>query len=481
MNRNDWQDRLRNGMENYSEPVPENLWESVSTGVRKVKLRRRRRGRMLGYTMASAFACAMLALVLLRPSASADLAPDSSLLAENSAAESVPDASSMRDNSPASADFSGLGGSDASGASSVPDAHSQTSGLPSSASSAPAVSGDSGSVNSSVSSPASSSTGGSSVVAGTEFSGAASAENEHDSSVYPSVREAGPDSSAEPYVAEAVSLDDGADGSDAALQAEETYGTSLDYDFDMLLAREASGEWTGYSEEKHRRNSPRLALGLNASNILSNASSTAGYGGVFGSSVVRSSLDVNQIDSYSAILLNNNSQEVSTSKSYYQPVSVGVVASMDFGKFFAVESGVNYTCLVSETSSGTAASRYDIRQTLHYVGVPLKFRISFWRPLGFDLYTSLGGELQKCVGGKSMTTYIVDSSPADSFSEKVYDKHLQWSAGAALGVAYRFNGFFGIFVEPGLNYYFDNGSFVETIYRESPLNFNLALGLRFYL
>ena len=39
----------------------------------------------------------------------------------------------------------------------------------------------------------------------------------------------------------------------------------------------------------------------------------------------------------------------------------------------------------------------------------------------------------------------------------------------------------GIYAEPGFSYYFDNGSFVETVYRERPFNFSLSLGLRFNL
>ena len=50
-----------------------------------------------------------------------------------------------------------------------------------------------------------------------------------------------------------------------------------------------------------------------------------------------------------------------------------------------------------------------------------------------------------------------------------------------LSGSYRFNDLVGIYLEPGVSYYFDNGSFVETVYRERPLNFSLGIGLRFNL
>ena len=40
---------------------------------------------------------------------------------------------------------------------------------------------------------------------------------------------------------------------------------------------------------------------------------------------------------------------------------------------------------------------------------------------------------------------------------------------------------FGIYAEPGVVYYFDDGSNVNTIRKEHPFNFNIQLGVRFTL
>jgi len=37
----------------------------------------------------------------------------------------------------------------------------------------------------------------------------------------------------------------------------------------------------------------------------------------------------------------------------------------------------------------------------------------------------------------------------------------------------------GLYAEPGIAYYFDDGSQIETIRKEHPFNFNLQFGLRF--
>ena len=37
----------------------------------------------------------------------------------------------------------------------------------------------------------------------------------------------------------------------------------------------------------------------------------------------------------------------------------------------------------------------------------------------------------------------------------------------------------GVYVEPGVKYYFDNGSMVQNVFKDHPCNFSLQVGLRF--
>ena len=56
---------------------------------------------------------------------------------------------------------------------------------------------------------------------------------------------------------------------------------------------------------------------------------------------------------------------------------------------------------------------------------------------------------------------------------------LQWSVSASAGVQVNFTKQLGLYAEPGIVYYFDDNSGVETIRKEHPFNFNLQVGLRF--
>jgi hypothetical protein len=57
----------------------------------------------------------------------------------------------------------------------------------------------------------------------------------------------------------------------------------------------------------------------------------------------------------------------------------------------------------------------------------------------------------------------------------------QFSLNGAAGAEYRLTDFFCLYAEPGLGYYFKDGSGTPTIYKDHPLNFNLSFGIRFNL
>ena len=58
---------------------------------------------------------------------------------------------------------------------------------------------------------------------------------------------------------------------------------------------------------------------------------------------------------------------------------------------------------------------------------------------------------------------------------------LQVSVNGAAGAEFKFTEGLSLYAEPSLNYYFDNGSSIPTLYQEKPLNFNLNVGIRFNL
>ena len=113
---------------------------------------------------------------------------------------------------------------------------------------------------------------------------------------------------------------------------------------------------------------------------------------------------------------------------------------------------------------------------LHYIGIPVKGNWIFLDTKFLSLYLSAGFALEKSVAGKYERVYLSGDGDNAAWNETV--KPMQWSLLGSVGVQFNATERFGVYVEPGVAHYFDDGSGVQTIRTEKPTNFNLQLGLR---
>lgn len=231
-----------------------------------------------------------------------------------------------------------------------------------------------------------------------------------------------------------------------------------------------------------------LSFGLLASNVAGSRSSASKYAALYGSTVTKqihgfseTRADFPDSQGYAGVMQSNSSNEISSTVKNWQPIQVGVSVAYSFTDRLSIESGLTYSCLVSDLSSGTPSGNYDIRQTLHYIGLPLALRYDFLKIKGFSLYASAGGQMEKCVAGKTRTDYFVDGKKVSSENGRIMVEPLQWSVNAYVGAQYSFNRLVGLYIEPGAAYYFRNSSPVNCIYSERPFNFSFRAGLRFSL
>lgn len=231
-----------------------------------------------------------------------------------------------------------------------------------------------------------------------------------------------------------------------------------------------------------------LSFGLLASNVAGSRSSASKYAALYGSTVTKqihgfseTTADFPDSQGYAGVMQSNSNNEISSTVKNWQPIQVGVSVAYSFTDRLSIESGLTCSCLISDLSSGTPLGNYDIRQTLHYIGLPLALRYDFLKIKGFSLYASAGGQMEKCVAGKTRTDYFVDGKKVSSENGRIMVEPLQWSVNAYVGAQYSFNRLVGLYVEPGAAYYFRNGSPVNCIYSERPFNFSLRAGLRFSL
>lgn len=179
------------------------------------------------------------------------------------------------------------------------------------------------------------------------------------------------------------------------------------------------------------------------------------------------------------ILVFNQGKDIETDIKHRLPIRAGISFTYNFNERFGIETGLSYTNLISDVKEGSESHYYTGEQKLHYIGIPLnlKYRVLSWKR--FDLYASAGMLAEKCVSAKLDKEFILGHQKKGSESTNLSEKPMQWSANASLGVQCNLVNSMSIFVEPGISYYFNDGTNIQTIYKEKPLNFNLNLGIRF--
>ena len=146
---------------------------------------------------------------------------------------------------------------------------------------------------------------------------------------------------------------------------------------------------------------------------------------------------------------------------HHLPVRFGLSVQYQLNNRLALHSGINYTYLYSEFSDGND-------QKLHYLGIPVGLVWQLWATNHVRFYLSGGAMVEKCIR-------------ADFETGSIGKKPWQWSVNAAAGAEYTTIRQFGVYLEPSLGYYFDDGTFLEHYYKEHSLTPSVEFGLRLHL
>lgn len=183
-------------------------------------------------------------------------------------------------------------------------------------------------------------------------------------------------------------------------------------------------------------------------------------------------------DPYMGMFVTNKGHLADRRVRHHLPVHAGASIAYRINDRVSVETGIAYSYLSADIHEGSDSYYFAGEQSLHYVGIPVGVRVRAMSWKNFDIYVGAGFEADKCVSGTLKKSYVINGQTRDDGHESISIRPLQWSVNAGAGVQYNISSMVGIYAEPGLSYYFDNGSNIETLYSEKPLNFNLNIGLR---
>ena len=154
---------------------------------------------------------------------------------------------------------------------------------------------------------------------------------------------------------------------------------------------------------------------------------------------------------------------------HYQPVSFGLTTNIPISSRLSLTTGLVYTRLRSDFVNIMGGTPLSKEQTLHYLGVPVSAQFKVWGYKGLSVYASAGGQADYNVKAHMEQEGVDYPASRDRW---------QFSVQAAGGVEYDVIPQLGLYVEPGVKYYFDNGSNVSNFFKDKPTNFNLQVGIR---
>ena len=172
--------------------------------------------------------------------------------------------------------------------------------------------------------------------------------------------------------------------------------------------------------------------------------------------------------------------ETSSRSTYGIPLSAGIGVRIGLNDRWSIGTGAGYTYLsrtfygkytqVGEGGQITNTISSDIRNTQSYIGIPVN---AFCNILGnehLNFYAYAGGTVEKCISDK----YEVLNT---TFTHKEKVKGVQFSANVGIGVEFILGKHLGLYIDPSLRYYFDNGQ-PESIRTAQPLMLGFEMGFR---
>ncbi len=170
------------------------------------------------------------------------------------------------------------------------------------------------------------------------------------------------------------------------------------------------------------------------------------------------------------------SMDIISDAKYSLPINVGVQLQVKVSDVVSVGAGLSYTCLKSRYDGLINKKFHRIKQSLHYIGIPVNLYFNIMESNKFRLYVNVGGAIEKGV----RASYRVKSYDGTAFSAKAKIEGLQYSANAGLGLEYRFSEPVGLYLEPNAVYFFDS-EIPASIRTSQPMQIKAEIGFRFHL
>lgn len=250
-----------------------------------------------------------------------------------------------------------------------------------------------------------------------------------------------------------------------------------------VLPKSQNDALLAYNDLTERRGSADVSSRWSVSTGAMGGLGASGTTIAYGDHLVLSSPGVADTKDSPMLDMNTINRDIETKTEYehHLPIRIGLSVAYALTDRLSISSGLTYTRLASDIKDASRESKYIGEQRLHYVGIPVNVSYKVASSRWISLYGTAGVLAEKCVSGTTDEGYVENNTMKYTNTHNISSKPLQMSVNAGVGIQFDFIDNVGIYAEPGLSYYFDDGSALQTIYKEKPLNFNLNVGVRFKL
>ncbi len=161
-----------------------------------------------------------------------------------------------------------------------------------------------------------------------------------------------------------------------------------------------------------------------------------------------------------------------SSSTYGVPFTVGLGVRFYALPRLSIGTGIDYSLLTRTFTGGYQGTPGTVSHTIQYLGIPVRLYYDILTSDRIKFYAYGGGEVEFCIGNK----YRLFGSPDIVRDYKVNSP--LFSVGLGLGVEFRLGRTVGLYLDPGVNYYFP-GNQPRSIRTDKPLMLNFDAGLRF--
>ena len=158
------------------------------------------------------------------------------------------------------------------------------------------------------------------------------------------------------------------------------------------------------------------------------------------------------------------------------PLNLGVKVDIKLNSKVSLGTGLTYTWLRSRYEGLINKKHHRIKQSLHYVGVPVNVYFTMIGNGKLKVYANAGAAIEKGI----RASYRITSYDGTSFTSNAKMDGLQFSVNGGLGLEYRFSKPFGVYLEPNAVYFFDS-KVPASIRTDQPLQLRAEIGFKLYL